>query len=240
MALTLLQIVTRACDELGINRPGSVGVFASSHPQDRQMLGLANAAGQDLLTTHTWSTLIATASVTLSTGSSTYTLPTDFDRLIDDAAWDQTNNFPMHGNISQQRHQYWMSSGVITPFTRKEYRFTIRPGSSTFQIHPLPPTAADVVKFPYVKNTWVSTSGGTLVDQFATDGDTTVFNDSLMIKEIKWRWKAAKGLDAEAAVAECQNLRDRMIAADVASPTLNMGGQQYDELINVPEGNWNI
>jgi hypothetical protein len=241
MALSLLQTVTRACDELGIARPGSVGVFASSVPQDRQMLGLFNAAGQDLVSSHQWSTLIATASVTLATSSATYSLPSNFDRLIEDTGWDHTNNFAMYGNISPQRHQYWMSSGVVTPFTRKEYRFTLQPGSSTFLVHPTPPTAADVLKFLYVKNTWVSSSGGTPLAQFAADGDTTVFNDNLMVKELKWRWKAAKGLDASALFGECQQLKDRLMAADIASPTLNMGGPQYDEeLINVPEANWDI
>jgi hypothetical protein len=241
MAQTLLQIVTRACDELGLTRPGTSGVFGSSIPQDRQMLGLMNAAGQDLVTSHQWSTLIATASVTLATASATYVLPTDFDRLIDNAGWDHTNKFAMHGNISPQRHQYWMSSGVITPFTSKEFRFKIQPGSSTFQVHPNPPTTADVLKFLYVKNAWVSGSGGTMTTSYAADGDTNVFSDNLMVKELKWRWRNAKGLDAADAISERNILYDKLVAADIGSPTIDMGGGMLDaDFINIPEGNWNL
>ena len=43
MALSsILEIVTRACDELGLPRPGQSGAVGSSGPQERQMVALLN------------------------------------------------------------------------------------------------------------------------------------------------------------------------------------------------------
>src|SRR5262245_1540469 len=126
MALnSILEITNRACDELGLARPGVTGLVASNSPQDRQMLGLLHAAGGDLLRDHDWSNLYATASIVLATASVSYSLPTDFERLVADTGWDRTNQFPTTGNIPIQRHQYWLSSLVTAPLTRKEYRLFI-------------------------------------------------------------------------------------------------------------------
>ena len=238
MALTtLLQIVTRACDELGVQRPGSVGVVASLLPQDRQMLALLQSAGRDLMTDHQWSTLIATASVATVADTGTYSMPSDFDRLVDDAGWDRTNDFPMTGSVAPQRHQFWLSSAVVGPTTRKEYKLFTLPGSSTFTIHPTPDAVEDI-SFLYVRNSWVY-SGSSYVSEFGADTDTTVFQPQLLVKELKWRFRAAKGLDAGDLIFECETYKQKLIAADVAPGCIDMtGAYGSDELINVPEGNW--
>ncbi len=238
MALqTLLQIVTRSCDELGLVRPGVSGVYASSLPQDRQMLALLNAAGRDLMTDHDWTALIATASVATEVDVGTYTMPTDFDRLLEGAGWDRTNDFPMTGSITPGRHQYWLSSAVVGPTTRKEYKLFTQPGSSTFTVHPTP-TAVEDLNFLYIRNSWAY-SGSSYVSEFAADTDTTVFEPQLLVKELKWRFRSMKGLDAADLIFECDNYKRKLIGADNAPPALDMtGGYQNDEFFNIPEGNW--
>ena len=240
MALSLLQIVNRACDQPGLDRPGSVGVVASTVPQTRQMVALLTLAGTELVQSHQWTTLITTASITLATASSSYSLPTDFDRVIDNAGWDHTNNFPLTGSIAPQRHQAWLSSAVVGPTTRKEYRLFLTPGaSSTVYVHPAP-TAVEVLKIPYVRNTWITT-GVTPATEFAADSDTTVFNPYLLISELKMRFKSAKGLDAADAIYERTLMYDRLLAADIGASMLDMGGPRLDgDILNVPDGNWDL
>jgi len=247
MALSsLLEVVTQACDEMGLQRPGAAGVIGSSLPQDRQMLALLQAAGRELRDSHQWSALIATASITTATASSTYSLPSDFNRLVEDTGWNRTNHFPMLGGISPQRHQFWLSSSVIAPATRKEYFVSVSStstGGSTISLHP-EPTAAETLVFFYISKNWVWSSGtSTAASQFAADADTTIFKPLLLVKELKWRFRSAKGLASTDLIAERNALYDKYVAADLATPTIDMAGPvgpaPYD-WVNIPDGNWSL
>src|SRR5512139_821100 len=243
MALSsVIQIVNRACDELGLPRPGSTGLVGSSSPDDRQMLALLNAAGLDLVAHHDWSTLIATASIVTATASSSYALPTDFDRIVDNTGWDRTNYFPMVGSISPQKHQFWLSSSVVAPTTRKEFRLYIDNTASTVYVHPAP-TSVETLSFLYIKKNWVTNSLGASADSaIATDDDLPLFLPKLMVKELKWRFRAAKGLDANALKMESDSLRDLLVARDIGSGAVDMTGDIVTDpgMFLTPDGSWNL
>lgn len=243
MALSsVIQIANQACDELGIARPGTTGLVASSAPQERQLLALLNAAGTDLVAHHDWSALIATASITTATASASYALPADFDRVVDNTGWDQTNFFPMVGSISPQKHQFWLSSSVVAPVTRKEYRLFINNSASTVYVHPTP-TAVETLSFLYIKKNWVTNSAGASADSaIATDDDLPLFLPKLLVKELKWRFRAAKGLDANALKQESDALRDLLIARDLGSGGIDMTGDVAidSDAFLTPDGSWNL
>ena len=244
MALnSILEITNRACDELGLPRPGVSGLVGSQTPQDRQMLALLQAAGGDLLRDHDWSNLYTTASITLATASSSYSLPTDFERLIEDSGWDRTNQFPMTGNIPVQQHQYWLSSLVTAPSTRKEYRLFLGNNASTLYIHPTP-DASESLSFIYIKKYWATDSlGNNPADTITADTDLTLYKPELLVKELKWRFRAAKGLDATAQKFECDNFKEVMLARDVSTGVLDMTGTQPMaplDFVNIPDGNWSL
>lgn len=240
MALSsLLDIVTRACDEMALARP--TNIIAATDRQTQQMLALLNTAGRDLMASHQWAALVATASITTATSSVNYTLPTDFDRLVDDASWDRTNQFPMMGSITPQRHQYWLSSGSVAPTTRKEFRVHHIPGSSTVTVVPTP-TSAEALLFFYVRNTW-ALSGSTPIEEFAADTNTTIFKPQLLVKELKWRWKSAKGLASTDLMLERDRYYDYCVAADIGARALDMAGPNRMEPIdylNIPDANWQL
>ena len=243
MALnSILEITNRACDELGIARPGTVGLVASGAPQDRQMLALLHAAGGDLLRDHDWSNLVATANIVLATASVSYSLPADFERLVDGTSWDRTNNWPLNGNITHQRHQYWLSSMVTAPLTRKEFHVAIGNNASTVYIHP-EPTAAETISFLYIQRYWVTDlNGATPADTIAADTDLTLFKPELMVKELKWRFRSAKGLDATALKVECDNFKDLLLSRDNATTTIDMSPVDLApfDFVNIKDGNWSI
>lgn len=59
-----------------------------------------------------------------------------------------------------------------------------------------------------------------------------------MVKELKWRFRAAKGLDATGLKIECDLLRELLISRDIGSGALDMTGMVDEEYLNVPDGNW--
>src|SRR5512139_3024653 len=244
MALnSVLDIVTRACDELGLARPGTAGVSGSSLPQDITMVSLLNAAGIDLVAAHDWAVLIATASITTAAATATYTLPTDFDRVVDSTGWDTTNHFPMNGSISPQRQQFWLASSVVAPTTRKEYRLTLTNAGGSVYVNPTP-TSVTVLKFLYVSENWKTDSAGNNASDYTSaDTDLIKFNPKLMVKELKWRFRAAKGLDATGLRMECDELRSLLISRDIGSGAIDTAGPievAPIDYLNVADGNWNL
>lgn len=243
MALSsILEIVTRTCDELGLARPGTSGAVGSSLPQDRQMVALLNAAGVDLVQAHNWSSLEATATITLATASASYALPTDFHRVIPNSGWDRTNYFPLRGSIAPQQHQFWLSSSIVAPTTRKEFRLFLTNSGGTVYVHPSP-TAVESLSFLYITKNWATDSAGNnAADTIASDSDLTKFKPELMVKELKWRFRAAKGLDATGLKMECDALRDQLISRDVASGGIDMAGPCAMDPIDIliADGNWSL
>jgi hypothetical protein len=213
-------------------------------PQDRQLLGLLHAACGDLLRDHDWSILQATASMVTASANSIYALPDDFERVVESTGWDRTNNFPMMGNIPPQRHQFWLSSLSVAPSTRKEFRLFVGNNASAIYVHPTPDVDGEVLSFIYIKRNWATDSmGANPTDRIAADTDLTLFKPELLVKELKWRFRSAKGLDSTAFKIECDNFKDLLLSRDIASSGLDMTGPMplapFDWL-NIKDGNWSL
>lgn len=237
MALSsLLDIVARAADELGLDRPSVV--YASSVPQVRQFLAAAQAAGRELMQAHEWGGLISTGTVSTSDGTSTYAVASDFDRLVSDTFWDSTNAWMLVGPDTPQVSASLNYSSTAQTSARK--RFLLR--GSNMVIWPTP-TATETLKYAYVSNKWALSSGGTAQTEFQADTDTTVFFPQLMVRAVKWKFMAAKGMDTSGLETEYRQLLDQRIAADLGGSKLNMApdpGEQFIALDNIAEANWSL
>src|SRR5687768_6544164 len=106
---TLAEIANRAADELSIARP--TAYFGSTTPDGRLLLACANGAGRDLMRAHEWGALQTLGTVTTADGTSSYSLASDYDRMISDTGWDRTNDWMMVGPDTPQINRYLNESG---------------------------------------------------------------------------------------------------------------------------------
>lgn len=237
MALsTLLEICQRASDELSIARQSAY--IGGSAADARTLLACAQAAGRDLMRAHDWGALQTLGTITTSNGTSTYSLATDYDRMISDTGWDRTNDRIMVGPDTVQINRYLNESGVASVGINKRFRLT----GSYIVIWPTP-DATETLVYEYVSNKWARSTGGTAQTEFASDSDTTVFDADLMRAEVRWRYLAAKGMAFDDARMDAMLIRESRIAADVGGTTLTMSpkpASQFIELKNLADANWSL
>lgn len=85
-------------------------------------------------------------------GQGSYALPTDFDRIINDTEWDQTNRWAAIGPNTPQDWA-WMTQGIVALTPRRHYRI-MGDGTSEFFIWPIPMTDENgqLLTFEYISS----------------------------------------------------------------------------------------
>lgn len=182
--------------------------------------------------------LAATGSATgtsLTFSQTKYTMPSDFDRLIDRTDWDKSQHWEMLGPETAQQWQ-WLKSGFIS--TGPRIRF--RPLGGLFQIWPAI-GAAHVLGFEYISNAWAASTLGVAQSSFSADTDTCLFPDRLMVLALKKKYWEIKGFDTTALERDYIAELEQAKAFDAGSPTLSMNPRINSVLIgwnNIPDANY--
>ena len=163
-----------------------------------------------------------------------YSMPSDYDRQIDNTHWDKSKHWIMLGPESAQQWE-WLISGYISTGPRIRYRIF----GNYFQIWPAIGTA-DVLGFEYVSNAWASSSLGVAQTTMTADADTCIFPDVLMVLGLKNKYFQVKGLgpiyqedyDKQLAIAKSN---------DAGSATLSFAPRPTEVLIgwaNIPDSTY--
>ena len=163
-----------------------------------------------------------------------YSMPSDYDRQIDNTHWDKSKHWIMLGPETAQQWE-WLISGYISTGPRIRYRIF----GNYFQIWPCIGTA-DVLGFEYMSNAWASSSLGVAQATLTADTDTCIYPDVLMVLGLKNKYFQVKGLgpiyqedyDKQLSIAK---------ANDSGSPTLSFAPNPANVLIgwaNIPDSTY--
>lgn len=177
----------------------------------------------------------ASGSVAIYFCQTKYSLPADFDRLIDRTQWDKSKHWEMLGPSSAQSWQ-WLKSGYISTGPRIRFRML----GGYFQIWPA--LASDeYLGFEYMSNYWAQDSNGDYKAEFTADDDTCIFPDRLMTLFLKKKYFEAKGFDTTALERDFQRVLNQSKAQDGGSQTLSFAPQPSSILItwaNIPDSGY--
>jgi hypothetical protein len=154
-----------------------------------------------------------------------YSMPADFDRLINRTEWDKNNHWELIGPESAQEWQ-WLKSGYIQTTPRVRFRQL----GGYFQIWP-PIGAEDLYGFEYISNYWVTDSSGNGKSSFTADDDTCIFKDRLMVLGVKLKYFEIKGFDTTAFARDYMTQRDAAMSGDAGAPTLSLSRRNNTLLI---------
>lgn len=163
-----------------------------------------------------------------------YSMPSDYDRQIDNTHWDKSKHWTMLGPETAQQWE-WLISGYISTGPRVRYRIF----GNYFQIWPALGTA-ETLGFEYLSNAWAADSTGTAKTTFTVDTDTCIYPDVLMVLGLKNKYFQVKGLgpiyqedyDKQLSIAK---------ANDAGSATLSFAPQPGNVLIgwdNLPDSQY--
>lgn len=184
--MSLLTIVRNAADRLGLARPTTV--INSLDPNAVTLLAMAQEEGKTLARRHEWQVLTTEHTFSTANGTSSYSLPSDFDRILKETVFNRTSRRRMMGDLTPQQWQETQASLV----TMVNPAFRIRGGA--FLISPTP-SATETVAYEYISTKWCESSGGTDQTEWTADTDTGRLSEDIMTLGIIWRYRKAKGLE---------------------------------------------
>jgi hypothetical protein len=232
---TVLEIVNAASIELGFE--ATTAAVQSTEQKFIQFGALLNALGQMLVKRSEWRALKLDYAFNTAIGVDKYALPADFDRLINQSAWDGARRAPVFGPTSSQYWQLLKHTGAVASL---QYRFRLR--GANFTVDPVP---ADVrsLSFEYVSNAWVQDGDtpSSLKSAATKDSDMPVLDRRLLVEGLKLSFLAAHGFDVTAANSIFERLLQEMIGHDEAAPILSYDNATGIPLISadsIPEGSW--
>lgn len=229
--LTLIQSV---CLRVGLDAP--TAAISSTDRNVKQIVEIANEAGQECARRYPWQALLNVASfTTVATQIQTTlaTVSTGLDYIVNDTIWNRTLRRPVFGPKTPQAWEQQQAFAINGPWSN--YRIQ----NDTIYFYPVPAAGQDCY-FEWISKNWVTTSGGSTSATWTNDADTPKLDNNLLVLDTIWRWKAAKKLDYAEDFNKAERLCMDLMARDGGKDILNAGDAHYDILpgVVVPAGSW--
>lgn len=237
--MTLLSIITDACNEIGLSAPTTV--VSSADPTIRQLLALSNRSGKTLAQRAMWQESVTEATITTLAAElqgAVETLMPGFNWLIYETLWNRTNRNKVWGPLYPREWQFLKASNVTGPFP--EFRIRNK------NLYMLPaPTAGQTIGLEYVSRNWCESSGGTDQERWAADTDTGILSEDMLTIDLVWRFKQAKGLDYAEEMRQAEMYINNAIARSGAKRTIDTAssGRSFPDTafgLRVQDGSWNV
>jgi hypothetical protein len=212
--MTLLSVCQEAAIELNQTEPAQI--FAATDTFPKELRVQANKSAVALMKAYDWQVLTKRATVTGNGVSTSFTLPTDYDRmaaktnlasnasnidLVRATDLDQWDYFQNH--LSTTVPGYWMILG------------------GQMQVTPAPAMGV-VHSYYYISNNVVSGSKPT----FTADTDTMAIPERLLTLSLIWRWRASKRMEYAEDMQNFEIAFGEETAKDKGSRVLVAGRQR--------------
>jgi hypothetical protein len=220
----LLDVVQRACDEVGLPRPAAVA--SSTEQLARQMFSLANAELNELSKRFNWPVLTREYNFVTVVDQAQYDLPADYRKFLQETIYESSRYYQMRGSISAGE---WQRTKALNLGSLSTARVRIYGHPLKLNIVPAPVSAENVV-FEYVTKNFAVNNANEEILRYSGDADTALVDEELIRLGLKWRIKHAKGLEFSADIAEYEAVVAREFASALAGPSIPVGFSRNSEL----------
>lgn len=229
-------ILTAAGQELGL-AVGQIGTLQTGNTGD-QALALLNSLGMDLVRSYDWQFLMFTHQVTGDGVLTSFPMPANFGRIVNQTQWSESMRRPMQGPLTPQQWG-WTQFGIVSVGVFYKYRIL----QNEFTVFPTPPNG-EKFDFYYISKNWVyDPLTLTYKDQVTAGTDQPVFDGRLMIAGLKERLWAQKGFDTSALSQEFQYCLNAEKSEGQGAQAISLSGPidtfYLNPLLNIPDGDWN-
>ena len=211
-------IINDAAVECGLNPDNNP--VASTEETFVQLKNMLNTAGRQLVKLHDWQILEKEYAFTTQQGDSgDYDLPDDFDHMIDQSGWDQSNRVAIGGPLSTQDWSYLEGRDLVSQSIYASFQLN----DNKLRLYPQPPPVGLNISFKYCSRNWLAEQGdfNQRRDRVDTGTDTCLFDPVMMMLYLKARFLAAKGFDASDAKLEFENMFNALTGQDEGAPILS-------------------
>ena len=232
-------IINEALRELGL--PKSNLTNTTNDATAYQMLGILNSLGAQLLRVHDWQLLEKVMTFTGNGTDSTFPLPADYGRQVNQTQWATSDKRPLLGPTSPQVWS-WCQYGIVSVGIYFRYRLL----DGEYNIFPVPGAGEEFALY-YISKNWVQTPGvdpapPTYTDIVTTPDQIPLFDDRLMIAGVKLKFWAQKGFETTLLQQEFDYLLANETAQNQGAAMINLSSNRGNYLLgwgNIQDGNWN-
>jgi hypothetical protein len=223
------DVVIQAAAELGYNT-SLTSPATSTDAGVLQLIALLEALIDDLARDYNWPVLHALHSFTTVNGTAAYDVPTDFLRLVDETAWNATDDIPLLGpvNAKQWRTIQEVAAGLTTEFTFRLY-------GGQIHLAPTPGATVKTINFEYITNLYSTDDGVAAYPDEQEPLEYVYFDKRLLVEGLKHYWNEAKGFDTTASRYKFEKALSRALTQDGATRVLSLNGGFGDRALD--EGN---
>ncbi len=237
--ITAYEVVRRTLASMALPIPQSAS--GSTDSITMQMWALLTECGQELLDKHGgdgWEFFLKTHTITTVPGTLTYDLPSDFQAYVDATGWNNTARIPLIGPLSPQMWRLLQARQLGGTTLRMQY--VIRADKIEFEFVP---DDAQTLAIDYIGRGWVrdATVSTTYRDFVENDSDIVMYDPRLIISMLKYKFRQAKGFDANAAEEEYENALAQAKYNDKPKNDLRLSGRSdypYLGYLNMPDTNY--
>lgn len=236
MAMNLLQICTRAMDEISsFNVPSTI--VGNSDDTAKTLLAAAFKTGETLVRDYDWQELSKTATVNTVASTSLYSLESDYDRIAPDTMWNNTEARYMRGHTTRRKWAAITNSAVYSSFT---YDWRLK--ANKIQVYPTPDSVF-TFNYEYLSNVYCTASDGTTDREtgWVDDTDLPKLPYDLFIYGVRYFFMDSKNLpgslkaaaEFDAVIASRQNKNVPGERVNMAATICPPSGIQ--DRLNLPE-----
>lgn len=173
-----------------------------------------------------------TGAGTFQFGQSDYTLPSDFQRVIDSTLWDRSRYWQLRGPQSPQQWQLYKSSVIGSASVQRRFRFRQEAGAQRISIDPVPTDNGSPLVLEYVSNGWCQSEAGAAQTTWQADTDTLLLDETLFKLGMTWRMLRRLGLSYAEELSEYETEVRKAMATDGGSAILGLVSDSYGFLLS--------
>jgi hypothetical protein len=245
----VLAVIQDVCLKIGIAKP--TAVFGSTEREHEELAALSNEVAERICADHDWARLKRRKTYTGDGTTTSFDLPTDYDRMPDPQNV-YSSNWTCGALRHVSNHDQWLfesvqaTAGTVPAWTILDGQMQFNPA----------PASGEVLSWYYMSNLYARTSGTEVGDLFpfdfpfefpdsATNGsrkgifdlDSDFFqlDNRLLRLGMIWQWKADKGLPYAEDMQNYDRFVEKRMLKDGGPREIVVGGMlPYDDGITYP------
>lgn len=235
---TAEDIVNTAMQELGLGR---VSIASGANDvMGYQALGLLNALCEEIITLHDWQTLEKIGTFTGDGVTTTFPLPDDFGRQVNQTQWSSDSRMPMIGPVDAQTWG-WLKYGLIAGTVQLRYRIL----NDKYQTFPAPANGSTFHLF-YISKKWCQTAADATIFNtiILASGDIPQFDRRMLVAGLKAKFWGIKGFDTTKLDGEFSTILSAQKSQNQGAKTIYLSSQPGDlhliDVYNVPDTGYGL
>lgn len=220
------EILNRVAAEVGMQPV--VAPLESQDPFFVQLRYLLNTAGEELMQAFPWEQLVRSHTIVTQAGDDgIYDLPDDFGYILNQSAWDNTNNVPMGGPLSASEWTYLKGRDLASNTLYASFRIA----QGKFNVYPTSPSVGLDLSFEYLTVNWVvdeatDPENSTPKAEVTLASDMPLFDKTLITRALKVKYLESGGFDTTKAQADYNQIFAFLTGNDKGAPILSAGGNK--------------